>query len=217
MVKRILIYIAGIFILGLGLVLTTKTGLGTSPIVSMPFALSQLTSLTLGTWTFIFYMIFVTAQIIMYRKIDARVLLQIPFSFVMGKVVDFYNVFITIKNPILPLALIMTIIAIFLTALGAFCMIQMDLIVNPADGFVNGLTYITKKPFGIMKMSFDSSCIIVTLIISMVGAHHILGIGIGTFMCAFLTGTFMTYLDKFLGRKMANIVLDSKHIAEFND
>ena len=37
MIKRILIYIAGILILALGLVLNAKTGLGVSPILSVSF------------------------------------------------------------------------------------------------------------------------------------------------------------------------------------
>ena len=37
--------------LGLGIVLNTKTGLGVAAINSLPYALSEMTAFTLGTWT----------------------------------------------------------------------------------------------------------------------------------------------------------------------
>ena len=39
------IYVVGILILALGIVLTTKTGLGISPITSLPFAISTASGL----------------------------------------------------------------------------------------------------------------------------------------------------------------------------
>ena len=44
-VKRSLMYVFSLAILALGITLNTKTQLGVSPIVSVPFCISQLTKL----------------------------------------------------------------------------------------------------------------------------------------------------------------------------
>lgn len=61
--KRIIVYIAGLFILALGLTLNTKASLGVSPIISVPYSISQITGLNFGDLTFIEYVVFVFIQI----------------------------------------------------------------------------------------------------------------------------------------------------------
>lgn len=61
--KRIIVYIVGLFILALGLTLNTKASLGVSPIISVPYSISQITGLNFGDLTFIEYVVFVFIQI----------------------------------------------------------------------------------------------------------------------------------------------------------
>lgn len=61
--KRLLIYFVGLFILALGLTLNTKANLGVSPIISVPYSISQITGLNFGDLTFIEYVGFVFIQI----------------------------------------------------------------------------------------------------------------------------------------------------------
>ena len=151
MVKRICIYIIGVFTLALGLVLNSKTGLGVSAILSVPYSLSTFTSLSFGTWTSILYVAFVVTELIILRKADWLVLLQFPFSIVFGRIIDFYNAFLKIKDPSLVFSLILLALAVFFTALGVVIMVSMKLIVNPADGFVGTVSSAVKKPFGTVK------------------------------------------------------------------
>lgn len=48
---RIPVYLSGMVLLCFGIVLNTKTGLGVAAINSVPYRVSQLTGLTLGTCT----------------------------------------------------------------------------------------------------------------------------------------------------------------------
>ena len=89
MAKRLGLYFLGILILGFGIVLNTKTGLGVAAINSVPFGISEMTNLSLGMATTILYIIFVGVQLLIYQKLDFKVLLQIPFSYFMGYVLDF--------------------------------------------------------------------------------------------------------------------------------
>ena len=61
--NRIIVYIVGLFILALGLTLNTKANLGVSPIISVPYSISQITGLNFGDLTFIEYVVFVVIQI----------------------------------------------------------------------------------------------------------------------------------------------------------
>lgn len=45
-------YVVGMFILALGLTLNTKANLGVSPIISVPYSISQITGLNFGDLTF---------------------------------------------------------------------------------------------------------------------------------------------------------------------
>ena len=64
--KRLLIYFVGLFILALGLTLNTKANLGVSPIISVPYSISQITGLNFGDLTFIEYALFVFVEIMIH-------------------------------------------------------------------------------------------------------------------------------------------------------
>ena len=194
MVKRICIYIIGVLTLALGLVLNSKTGLGVSAILSVPFSLSSFTSLSFGTWTSILYIVFVLTELVILRKADWLVLLQFPFSVVFGWIIDFYNGFLKIEDPSLVLSLILLAAAVILTALGVVIMVSMKLIVNPADGFVATVSSAVKKPFGTVKMATDISMLCITLIICLLFVHKLVGIGVGTLVSAFAIGPLINVL-----------------------
>ena len=194
MAKRICIYIIGVFTLALGLVLNSKTGLGVSAILSVPFSLSTFTSLSFGTWTSILYIAFVIIQLVILRKADWLVILQFPFSIVFGRIIDLYNAILKIRDPSLALSLILLALAVFFTALGVVIMVSMKLIVNPADGFVGTVSSAVKKPFGTVKMMTDIGMICITVIICLLFPHKLVGIGLGTLVSAFGIGPMINIL-----------------------
>lgn len=210
MIKRMIIYIAGILILALGLVLNAKTGLGVSPILSVSFVLSKIVPLTFGTCTAIIYCILVLIQILLYRKVSLAIILQLPLSYLFGILIDFYNMLIPINNPAFPYAIIMLLLAIVFTAIGAFLMVSVQLIVNPGDGYVNAFATVLNKPFGKVKFVLDLTLVCLSTIISFVLLKRLVGIGLGTIVAAFMTGPVIHALDRHFGLNIANIVIASK-------
>ena len=61
-------YLLGMVLLALGLTLNTKTGLGASAIVSVPFTVSQATGWDFGNLTLVVYCLFVSAQFLIKGK-----------------------------------------------------------------------------------------------------------------------------------------------------
>ena len=49
--KRFILFFIGVFLAGLGVALSTRPGLGTSPISSLPYVVTFITPLTLGMTT----------------------------------------------------------------------------------------------------------------------------------------------------------------------
>lgn len=210
MVKRCIVYIFGILVLGFGSVLNTKTGLGVAAINSVPYGLSQMTNLTLGNWTTILYIGFIILQIIIYKKCNLKVLLQFPFSYLMGMILDFYDQLFNFPPQNMIISIVLLFIAIVLIALGAYLVVAMDFVPNPADGMVNALSYLIHKDFGQMKWMFDCLMMTITIIMTLIISGHVIGIGIGTVLSALLIGRVIQLYAKLFGQKLDQIILSSQ-------
>lgn len=210
MVKRLGLYFLGILVLGFGIVLNTKTGLGVAAINSVPYGISEMTSLSLGTATTILYIIFVVIQIMIYRKIDFKVILQIPFSYFMGYVIDFYDSLLNFTIVSLPIAFILLGMAIVATALGAYVVVTLDLIPNPADGMVKALSQVINKEFGKTKLLFDCTMMIFTIMITYVFSGSVIGIGVGTVLSAGLIGQIIVIYNRYFTKHLNLIVENSR-------
>ncbi len=93
-IKRYLVFIAGLYLLAMGIVLIVRSSLGTTPISSINYVLSLHSPLSLGTWTFIINLLLIAGQFFLVRKKKNRkdivdILLQLPFSLVFSAFIDF--------------------------------------------------------------------------------------------------------------------------------
>jgi len=92
---RIALYLVGIIVLALGITLKTKTNLGVSPIISIPYAVAQIGYET-GTAVFVAYLIFIVLRIVLLKgKFPPFQLLQVAASYLT-------SAFITIFDRVLP-------------------------------------------------------------------------------------------------------------------
>ncbi len=187
-VLRILIYLAGIIILAFGITLNTKTGLGVSPIISIPYSISQLCKLNLGTMTFLFYSLLVVLQIVLLRR-DFKLwqLLQVIMSLITSFFIDRFDILLPMAETVFQKGAVL-LLAIVFTGLGASLTVGMKIVPNPADGFASVLGQKLKKGFGFGKNIFDLSCLAIALILGIVFAGKLLGIGAGTVIAMLLTG-----------------------------
>ena len=64
---RIALYLVGIIVLALGITLKTKTNLGVSPIISIPYAVAQIFGYETGTAVFVAYLIFIVLRIVLLK------------------------------------------------------------------------------------------------------------------------------------------------------
>lgn len=174
-------YLLGMVLLALGLTLNTKTGLGASAIVPVPFTVSQATGWDFGNLTLVVYCLFVAAQFVIKGKNRRWTdLLQIPLSIVFTRFLNIFAAAIPYQSGNLPADIALLVVAIIFTGIGAAMTVAMQLIPNPGDGIVGTIAAVTGKELGFCKNCFDVGCVSLSLIIGLCFGDPLLGVGLGT-------------------------------------
>ena len=168
MTKRIIVYVVGMLILAFGIVLNTRSGLGVAAVASFPFAINQITGISLGNASMIMYLALVVVELVLLRKADLKIILQIPFSIVFGWVLDFINNNLSIHATSFIGGLIVLLSAIAIIATGVFMAVKSDLILNPVDGAVKTISDVSKVKFGRVKIIFDATFVTLTITVSLI-------------------------------------------------
>lgn len=189
MARRVLLYLIGVVVLCFGVVLNTKTGLGVASINTIPFSISQIMGISLGTATFVLYCLFVVAQLLIRQRIILKVLMQLPVSLIFGVLVDIFDQrVLTFIADSAVASIVLLVCAIVLTALGSTLMVTVRLVPAAPDGIVQTLGDSFGMTFGSMKFRFDVVCIALTAAYSTLLVGHPVGIGAGTLAAMAFTG-----------------------------
>ena len=200
------------FILALGLTLNTKANLGVSPIISVPYSISQITGLNFGDLTFVVYAIFVVVQIIIHIRLKnhkriASDILQLPLSLIFTRLLNIFIVYIpTSQN--LGIRFVILTFAIICTGIGAAMSLSMQIVPNPGDGIVQALAERFDKSVGITKNLFDCLNLSITLCISLFIAHQIVGVGIGTVIAVVGVGRVIALFHHIFESKIEYLIFD---------
>jgi uncharacterized protein len=200
---RGVMYCIGLLLLALGIILNTKTGLGVSPIISIPYCISNVFKINLGNATLCIYILCVVGQMALrgktFRPFD---LLQIPMSVIFSRVINIFNDMIIINCNILVLKLLLLVAAIMLTGIGAAISVEMNFLPNAADGFTQAVGERMRKGLGFAKNIVDISCVLVTAVIGLLFAGKVVGIGLGTLAAVLGVGRSIALFNMFFKQKM---------------
>ncbi|MCU7357880.1 MULTISPECIES: YczE/YyaS/YitT family protein [Enterococcus] len=196
--KRFMQYVPGIFILALGTVLFSCCQLGVSSLVSVPFTTATITGLTLGNATSLVFGLLAIVEIILVKSFPLKIFLQLPFSFLFGAVVDFYNVTLGLGNFVVTTLVgkvLLLMAAVIATSVGSFLMVNSKLILNPPDGLVEIIALKKGKRFGQVKFYFDLTMITVAFLLGMIFLGQPSGIGVGTLVALLLVGRLIHFIE----------------------
>ncbi|MFQ7118686.1 MAG: DUF6198 family protein [Intestinibacter sp.] len=167
---RILIYSIGLVVLSIGITLNTKSGLGVSPIISIPFSISSIFNLNFATMTFVVYTMFVIIQFIIKGKNRQWIdILQIPFSLLFSVLINFFNGIFQFNYTTLWQNLLLLLVAIIVTSIGAAMTVNMKLVPNPADGLAQAIGDLLNKGHlvKINRLISYTTCVIGLLTLAM--------------------------------------------------
>lgn len=231
---RILVYILGLLVLAMGLTLNTKAGLGVSPIISVAYAVSEITGINFGNTTLIWYTIFVLAEMILHtfrirrqekvedpalehaEKIDAKLIylmdfLQIPLSIVFTRFLNLFSKYIPDVSAdgksaaaVFIIRLFVLAFALILTGIGAALSLNMRIVPNPGDGIVQAIADCIHKSVGFTKNCVDMTCVALTVIISLLSGE-LHGIGIGTIIAMIAVGRIIAIFNHFTKEKLIRL------------
>lgn len=193
---------AGLILISFGVALTTKPGLGTSPISAIPYSLSLIIpGLSMGTWLILFSIALVLIEIILLKgKMPARSWIsQLLISFPVGWLIDAAMWLLTPFNPEVYLVKVLTVIlGCVIIALGAYLCVSASLLVLPGDGFVQVLAQVTGKSFGGVRVISDTTQILIAAVLCLIFLHALVGVREGTIIAAILVGSIVKIFARIL-------------------
>ena len=202
---RFALYLGGLAVLSMGVVLNTKTGLGVSPINSVPFVVSELSGISLGVATVVVYMFCIAIQAILLKKCTIKMLLQVPFSVLFGTYVNMFNTWLDFTAEKLVWQLAWLLVAIVLISIGAYLSVNMDIVPNAPDALARVMGEKMGKDMGFGKNVLDIICVVSSCAIGLIFSGHIIGIGIGSVATALLIGRCIKAWGKLLHKPVERI------------
>lgn len=196
--KRFILFFIGLVFAGIGVALSTRPGLGTSPISSLPYVITFIIPWTLGMTTVGINLLFLLMQFIILRsRFHWTRLGQLPTLFAFGFFIDlgmwlssFYipeNYLLRLLEELLGCAMLATGIAFQLLA---------DISLMPGDGFVRTVAEEYGFAFGTTKVCFDVSIVVAAVVVSFCWFQEISGIREGTLIAAVLVGFIIRMLQQ---------------------
>ncbi len=205
--QRILLFVLGMLLMSIGIVLVTKSNLGTSPISTLPYLMSLLTPMSFGMLTLIISMIFILIQItIMGRAFPRFQYTQIFVGPLFGLFIDLSMRLFDFALPAGLLSRVLTLIGgCAVLACGILLQVRANVVINPGEGIVKVIARKVNKEFSTVKIIFDWSLVLIATLISLIVFRDLVGIGIGTVVSAFLVGYFVKLLAALIPRRSQSL------------
>lgn len=202
MAVRVPVYITGLFIMTLGIGISVKSDLGVSPVSSIPYTMTCVWGIEMGKATILFHAALVAIQIILLRRrFRLRNLLQVPVGIMFGYFTTFSNYLMSfLPDPHnIAIQLGMLLISTLLVAVGLFFYVPADIIPLAGEGVMLAVADVTKKQFSTIKLLFDISMVVISLITCLILLHSLGSVGIGTVIAAVLVGVELKLITRLLG------------------
>ncbi len=208
--KRYTLFIISLFFSALGVAFTKRGELGVSPISSVANVLSyKFTFLSMGNWLIVWNCILIIGQIvILRRKFQPIQLLQVPLSFLFGYFTDF-GMFLASFVPasLYIVRILLVIIGVIILGFGISLSVIANVIMNAGEAFVKAVSDTLHKSFGNVKIVFDVSCVVFSIILSLLFFDFtIVGTREGTLIAAFGTGIAVKAFSRILTKPACKLL-----------
>lgn len=201
---RIPMYFVGLFIMTIGIALSVKSNLGVSPVSSIPYTMTCVWGIEMGKATIIFHAALVLIQILILRKRFKPInLLQVVVGIVFGYFTTFCNYLATFlpSTDNIAMRIVLMLVSTVFIAVGIFFYLPANLIPLAGEGVMQAVSDVTKIEFSKVKMGFDCSMVIISVITCLICIHSLGSVGARTVIAAFLVGFNLGRVNKAFGAK----------------
>ncbi len=195
MIKNYALFLIGLFIASMGVALSAKAGLGTSPVASVPYSVSLVNhTLTFGWWLNMWSVLQIAVQIALLRKKckPVEIIIQTVLAFVYGYLTDFSCKLISglqANTYIMQFALM--ILSCFVLGFGIWIQFKGGVAMLPGEAMNRAISEVTGKKYENIKIFFDVLYIIVAAAICFIFIGKLEGVREGSIIAAVLIGNII--------------------------
>lgn len=199
LIRRYTLFLTGLFIASFGVALSTKAGLGTSPVASFPYTVSLLSDiLTFGGWLNVWSVLQISVQILLLRKNCNffEIAIQTVLAFVYGYLTDF-SCFL-IRNISVDGYLsqfICMLLGCVVLAFGIWIQLKGNVAMLPGEAMNRAISTVTKKRYENIKITFDVAYIAAAAILGICFLGGLKGVREGSIIAAVLIGNIIKFYE----------------------
>lgn len=201
--KRVFIYILGLFILAIGINISKTASLGISPVSSVPYAMELVSGVELGKSTIMVHLVLIGLQIILLGKnYRIRNLLQLVPAYLHGTFITYTSTdYLLFWLPV-PTSYIVQfvylLISILIIGIGVALIVIPNIMSLPPEGLSQAIVDKSKGKieFGNAKSTVDTSLVVLATLISLIFLGNLGSVREGTILTALLCGKIVGYITK---------------------
>jgi uncharacterized protein len=195
--KRLVLYVFGLFFLSLGVSFSIQAGFGVSPVSSLAYAISLTSGLSVGVTTVLANVLFIIIQVILNKRIDLKeFVVQLIISFLFGFFMDatlFIAKFLPTPDTIMVRCLYL-IISLFVVSIGLLGYFTAKFPLMPYDALTYAVCERFQMKFSKAKITSDLLNVCVAGALCLIVIHSFGSIGIGTLVAAYFIGKIVGWM-----------------------
>lgn len=193
--KRYLLFLVGLFIAAMGVAFSTKAGLGTSPVASVPYSCSLVSGLfTFGGWLNLWSVLQITTQVLVMKgKCNyIEIAIQTILAFVYGYLTNFACWLVRdLRADTYPVQMAYMIAGCFILALGIWIQFKGGVAMLPGEAMNRAIAQAAGKRYENIKIFFDVVYIALSAVICLVFLGRLEGVREGSIIAALVIGTII--------------------------
>ena len=203
-IKQYLLFLTGLFIASMGVAFSTIAGLGTSPVASLPYSVSLVSSLfSFGGWLNMLSVIQITVQVILLRKKckPLEIVIQTVLAFVYGYLTNFSCWLIkdvSVENYFEQLMYMF--IGCFVLAFGIWLQLKGKVAMLPGEAMNRAISEVTGKRYENIKILFDIVYIVLSAVICLIFIGELKGVREGSIIAAIAVGSIIKLYHLLFGK-----------------
>lgn len=195
LIFRYILFIIGLFIASMGVAFSTKAGLGTSPVASVPYSISLISTLfSFGGWLNVWSVIQIAVQIILLRKNcnPVEITIQTVLAFVYGYLTNFSCFLLEgLKAEGYAMQLLFMAIGCFVLAFGIWLQLKGGVAMLPGEAMNRAISRVSGWKYENIKIFFDVFYIIISVIICITFIGRLEGVREGSIIAAVVVGNII--------------------------
>ncbi len=192
---RYLLFLIGLFIASMGVAFSTKAGLGTSPVASVPYSVSLVSKFfTFGGWLNVLSVVQIMVQVLLLRSKckPVEIIIQTILAFVYGYLTNLSCWIlkgITVDTYVKQF--VFMLLGCFILAFGIWLQLKGDVAMLPGEAMNRAISQVTGKKYENIKIFFDVFYIAVSAVICLIFIGRLEGVREGSIIAAIAVGSII--------------------------